>query len=213
MFWRKNQNLYRRGILNLVLLLVIIFTLLIFAVWVGYNMGVNAAEGLTRKSEQSAILPSSGTKPVYLTAISLSENAGLSQASGIAKINQGEGLIEIDVIVPDGKQLPENAVLEGWLVDAGEKGGLGKSSVSAADERYGTPLANPEFSQYLNNSPFPYSLGRLSWRPDRGSFYKFFRADNSYSSYDAVMITLESDGNQGDYDPRPGTPILVGKIE
>jgi hypothetical protein len=35
----------------------------------------------------------------------------------------------------------------------------------------------------------------------------------NFSPYDAVVITLESDGNTIEgFDPRPGTPVLAGEI-
>ena len=150
MFWRRKNNSYRRGLVNLILLLVIIFSLLIFSVWLGYNLGINASEGIGQRFESKEPISLSDSREVLLSAISLAENAGLSQASGIARLNSLSGEIEIDVIVPAGKLLPEKQVLQAWLVDAGQDGGLGKTSVSAGDERYGTPFANLDFSGKIN---------------------------------------------------------------
>src|SRR3989338_10144916 len=160
MFWRKNNNSYRNGLVNLILLLVIIFGLIIFASWLGYNLGINASEGIGRRTESAAVFSPADSREVFLSAISLAENAGLSRASGIAKLNSEAGRIEIDVILPDGKTLAEKEILEAWLVDAGQDGGLGKTSVSGQDERYGTPFANLDFSNKINSSPFAYSLGK-----------------------------------------------------
>lgn len=213
MLFKKNYHSYRNGVINLVLLLLIIFALLAFAAWLGYNIGVNAAEGLPDSLKTAEIIGAGGKAEIYLTAISLAENVQLSQASGIARINAEQGRAEIDVILPEGKSLPQGATIEAWLVDAGKEGGLGSTSVSAADERYGTPFANVDFSDKINSAPFAHSLGQLQWRQERGSFYKFTSSNNGFLPYDAVMITLEADGNQGNYDPRPGTPILIGEIK
>ena len=99
------------------------------------------------------------------------------------------------------------------MVDAGKLGGLGETSVSDADQQYGTPYANVSFSNSVDDVPYAFSLGTLMWDELRESYYMFFEAKDNLSPYDAVMITIESDSNGINYDPRPGTPIMIGEIK
>lgn len=200
----------RSGSINTVLLVTIGIALFALVAWLGYNAGLNAAEGLVDELPPAERLAAG--VDTYLTSISLAENAGLELASGVATIDASAGRLLLDVVLPDGVTLPEGAVLEGWLVDAGTAGGLGQTSASEEDQRYGTPFANVDFTASVASAPYALSLGALSFRPERGSFHLFYETANNFTPYDAVMVTLESDGNGHDYDPRPGTPMLIGEI-
>lgn len=200
----------RRGYINIILLVIILLALLVLVSWLAYQAGGNAAEG--RLGGLTASRAIGGGVTVPLTTISLAQNANLSRATGAASIRREEGTVEIDAVLADGVSLPEGSVLAGWLVDAGKLGGLGEASVSEADQRYGTPFANVDFSGRVDDAPYALSLGALAWDSVRGSLYLFYAGGTALAPYDAVMVTLESDGNRGNFDPRPGTPILIGAI-
>jgi len=196
--------------LNIILLVIILLALLVLVGWLGYQAGGNAAEGrLGNFSSPKIILK--GTS-VTLTPISLAQNASLQKTTGVASISQEESKVEIDVVLAEGIALPEGSVLQAWLVDAGKLGGLGKASVSDADQKYGTPFANIDFNERVNDAPYAVPLGQLSWDSIRESLHLFYEGNVILNPFDAVMVTLESDGNINNYDPRPGTPILIGSI-
>jgi len=199
----------RRGYLNVILLLVIILSLMALSAWVSYNTGLNASE---KVEPQVNNMVGADAMETNLTSISLAENANLQRASGLALVDKTAGNLEVDVILPEGAAIPEGSVLAGWLVDAGKLGGIGESSVSAEDQKYGTPYANVDFSESSDNMPFALSLGTLLWSEERASYYLFYKTHDLLNPYDAVMITLESDANINNYDPRPGTPVLIGEI-
>ncbi len=150
---------------------------------------------------------------VKLTPTPLAKNAGLEAASGFADVDDEKGIVKTTVILAPGTKLPAGSVLEGWLVDAGRKGGPGMSHASDGDQKYGPAFGNPEFAALSRDIPYALSTGIL--RPRAGSprtFIGSFRIDNKLTPYNAVVVTVESDGNQGAYDPRPGTPVLAGEI-
>jgi len=200
----------KRGYLNILLLIAIVMALLALIGWLGYNIGRNAFEGSIRQESQKTILNS---VQVPLVAISLAQNANLQKTTGSARIGAEEGKVEIDILLAENISLPERSSLAGWLVDSGKLGGLGESSASQADQQYGTPFANVDFSKYVDNAPYALSLGNIIWDSERGTWHLFFEANNKLGPYDAVMITIESDSNTGNFDPRPGTPILIGEIK
>ena len=200
----------RRGYLNIILLVIILLALLALVSWLAYQAGGNAAEG--RLGVLTASRAIAGGVTVPLTTISLAQNANLSRTTGAARVGSEEGKVEIDAVLADGVSLPEGSVLAGWLVDAGKLGGLGAASVSELDQKYGTPFANVDFSGRVDDAPYALALGDLARDSARESLYLFYEGGSSLLPYDAVMVTLESDGNAANYDPRPGTPILIGAI-
>ncbi len=200
----------RRGYLNIILLGIVLAALMALIGWLAYQAGGNAAEG--RLGDVAAPRVILKKTDVVLTTISLAQNADLERTTGAARIGKEEGKVEVDVALAERAALPEHSVLHAWLVDAGNLGGLGQSSVSEADQQYGTPFANIDFSSRVSDAPYALSLGELLWNPGRESLYLFYESNVSLEPYDAVMVTLESDGNAAAYDPRPGTPILIGAI-
>jgi hypothetical protein len=201
----------RRGYLNIILIIIILLALFVLVSWLAYNAGTNVAEGRGTDSDTVKII--SNPLEVGLTTISLAQNAQLQRTTGAAKVGREESLVEIDILLEDNAVIPEGSVLAAWLVDAGKKGGLGETSVTDLDQQYGTPFANVNFSGNVDDAPYALSLGTLAWNTTRGSFHIFYNGNDSLVPFDAVMVTLESDGNNGNFDPRPGTPILIGEIK
>lgn len=152
-----------------------------------------------------------GGKPLVVTlaADASAANAGLQNSSGVALLQESLGQVHVTVDL-GGAQLPAGTVLEGWVVDAGLLGGPGTTSVSDDDELYGTPFDNSTFDEMVENAPYALSTGVLE---KQGNGYAVnFRVNNNLSPYDAVVVTLESDGNGQDYDPRPGSIVVAGPI-
>ena len=199
----------RKGYINIILIVIVLAALLVFVSWLGFNIGRNAYSSEEMNKAPEIIID--GTD-VPLTTISLAQKAQLHLSTGIAKIGIVEGKVEIDVLLGEGAQLPEGSILAGWLVDAGNLGGLGEKSVSELDQQYGTPFANVDFSKKVDDAPYAMYLGKLTWDTLRESLHLFYEVNDILTPYDAVMITLESDGNNANFDPRPGTPILIGQI-
>jgi len=150
---------------------------------------------------------------VKLSPTPLAKNAGLQGATGFADVDADKGTVTISVQLAAGTKLPAGSVLEGWVVDAGRKGGPGMSHASEKDQTYGPAFGNPEFAVLSRDLPYALSTGILRLRAGSSRTYvSNFRFDNTLAPYNAVVITLESDGNKSTYDPRPGTPVLAGEI-
>lgn len=153
-----------------------------------------------------------GERRVMLMTSPLAPNAGLQNASGFADIDVAGGRVEFAVMLPAGQSLPAGSALEGWVVTAGSKGGPGPSTASDADQKYGPAFGMAELSKSVREVPYALSTGLLRRIGDTQVYYGRFMIDNPLTPYAAAVVTLESDGNTGIYDPRPGTPVLMGKI-
>jgi hypothetical protein len=148
---------------------------------------------------------------VTLAPTGLAAGAGLGNSSGTARVQMQQGTVII-VVDLNGDELPEGSVLEGWVVDPGFDGGPGGSgvtSVSDEDEVYGTPFGDANIDMLVDDAAYALSTGVLK-RLGNDTYQVIFRIENNLSPYNAVVVTLESDGNGDNYDPRPGTPVLAG---
>ncbi|MBE0688941.1 MAG: hypothetical protein IH587_02315 [Anaerolineae bacterium] len=149
---------------------------------------------------------------VNFGATPFAEGAGLAGVTGSAFVQGGDGYISIK-LQPNGATLPEGSVLEGWVVDAGRNGGPGVTNVSAADQTFGAPFGDLAFDVLVGAAPYALSTGVLSADEMGDWVVSFHIANYNFSPYDAVVITLESDGNAGTgWDPRPGAPVFVADI-
>ncbi len=124
-----------------------------------------------------------------------------------------KGDVEITVNLPEGKSLPKGSVLEGWVSTAGNAGGPGKSTASESDEKYGPAGGSEKMSKMANDGAYALSTGILAQQGDSQTYVGHFHIDNELTPYAAVAVTIETDGNKGDYDPRPGSPFLEGMIK
>jgi|GEM_PF-949301 len=139
--------------------------------------------------------------------------AGLQGATGFANVDVKKGTVDFTVMLAEGTSLPAGSVLEGWLVTAGRKGGPGTSTASERDQKYGPAFGMKEVAATSRDIPYALSTGVLKRQGDGRTYSGRFKIDNDLSPYAAVTVTLESDGNRGAYDPRPGTPFMDGMIE
>lgn len=138
--------------------------------------------------------------------------AGLQAATGSAEVDVKSGTVDITVKLAEGSKLPAGAVLEGWLSTAGRKGGPGKSTASEADQKYGPAFGMKDLAVISRDLPYALSTGVLKRQGDGRTYEGRFKIDNELTPYSAVAVTIESDGNKGRYDPRPGTPLMDGMI-
>jgi hypothetical protein len=149
---------------------------------------------------------------VVLEATPLAEGAGLVRVTGSAAVYSESGTLDVTINL-NGAALPEGAVLEGWVVDAGLDGGPGTSSVTDNDEQFGTPFGDAAFDAFVESAPYALGTGVLYDNMDGTLTLSYHIPAYNFSPYDAIVITLESDGDTtGGFDPRPGTPVLSGAI-
>jgi hypothetical protein len=152
-----------------------------------------------------------GAVNVALGTTPFAEGAGLAAVTGSAFVQSGDGYVQI-TLQPNGAALPDGSVLEGWVVDAGVNGGPGTTNVTLDDQAYGAPFGDLAFDVLVSAAPYALSTGLLAEDAD-GNWSLTFQVPNyNFSPYDAVVVTLESDGNASGWDPRPGTPIFAGGI-
>lgn len=152
-------------------------------------------------------------KEVQLKAKPNAGKVGLEAVTGVANVDVEKGDATITVTLPEGKSLPQGSVLEGWLSTAGDAGGPGRSTSSKKDEKYGEAGGKAELAKLASQAPYALSTGVLSHNGDSQTYVGHFHIDNELTPYSAVAVTLESDGNTGSYDPRPGSPLLDGMIK
>ena len=153
---------------------------------------------------------------VELNPTPLAANAGLELATGSAIFHGDHAGIDFFIDL-NGSRGPQGClVLEGWVVDAGLFGGPGVSNASASDEAHGPPfgdIAMVGLNAAVEAAPYALSTGVAA---DMGN--GMLGAGHeipgyNFDPYDAFVVTLESDCNDEGFDPRPGTPVLIGMIE
>ena len=166
----------------------------------------------------------------------------IGQVSGFVKIRsnlllggKSTARVVVDRISADiERELDRGDQLEAWLVDAGVAGGLGVNSVDTNDAAYvnspsfsgrktdagftvndenGNPvtLANVPFINIVEAMPYALSLGTLK-KNKQGAYVLSYDTRNNLSAFDEIMITIETGGNLGDYDPRPGSQVGSGEL-
>lgn len=137
----------------------------------------------------------------------------LISASGTAFLYVNDGVVLIHM-QPNGAVVPEGTVLEGWLVDMGKVDDPYASEASYRDQIHGPSFGDPIMDILISAAPYARSVGLLT-EDETGNWSLEFHIPNSpyLTPYDLVWITAESDGNSGDWDPRPGTPIFYGVID
>ncbi|MCY3946947.1 MAG: hypothetical protein OXF44_11770 [Anaerolineaceae bacterium] len=140
------------------------------------------------------------------TATQFAEEAGLGEVKGFAFFDSDGARLFIN-LSPDGASLPEGTVLEGWVVDVGRFAGSGYNA-SVADQTYGPPFGDLAMDVLVSAAPYALSTGVLQLDTEGNWSLDFHIPNYNFSPYDVVVITAESDGNAGDWDPRPGAPFF-----
>lgn len=168
--------------------------------------------GLLAVSASTAIaMPKMGMmmnrQRVMMMPLPPAKMAGLQKATGYADVNAKTSTLKLSVTLPRGAKLPANTVLEGWLSTAGKK------TASSRDEKFGPAFGKADLAMKLSQTPYALSTGLLRRVGNSRTYVGRFHIDNPLTPYGAVAVTLESDGNRGVYDPRPGTPLMAGPIK
>lgn len=135
------------------------------------------------------------------------KNAGLQNATGRADVNVRGGTVDLTVHLAPGTSLAKGTVLEGWLSTAG------RDTASEADQKYGPAFGKSDVAAKSRQIPYALSTGLLHRVGKSRTYVGHFHIDNTLTPYGAVAVTLESDGNVGNYDPRAGTPFMGGMIK
>lgn len=139
-----------------------------------------------------------------LQSLPWAEKMGIKPQGQEIKLSKAYGKSWITLNFDTPPELPVGAVLEAWLVDY--------DSRSAHDKQSG-PAEAP-----WDEEDFVFSLGKLLEQPrnpdqpESRSYTSVMSANTPMATFDAVLITLETDGNEENYDPRPGIPLFMEKL-
>ncbi|MCY4022066.1 MAG: hypothetical protein OXF32_01310 [Anaerolineaceae bacterium] len=163
-----------------------------------------AGEALAHGEDEEPV--SGATHISAFTATQFAEEAGLGEVKGFAFFDSDGARLFIN-LSPDGASLPEGTVLEGWVVDVGRFAGSGYNA-SVADQTYGPPFGDLAMDVLVSAAPYALSTGVLQLDTEGNWSLDFHIPNYNFSPYDVVVITAESDGNAGDWDPRPGAPFF-----
>lgn len=144
---------------------------------------------------------------IRMLAFPPAKNASLQDATGRADVDVKGGTVDLKVQLAPGTSLPEGTVLEGWLSTSG------KETASEADQKYGPAFGKKDVAEKSRAIPYALSTGLLHRVGKSRTYVGHFHIDNNLTPYGAVAVTLESDGNMGNYDPRAGTPFMGGMIK
>lgn len=68
-------------------------------------------------------------------------------------------------------------------------------------------------AKLASEGPYALSTSVLTRQSDSQTYVGHFHIDNQLTPYAAVAVTPESDGNKGNYNPRPGSPLLDGMLK
>ena len=144
---------------------------------------------------------------IRMMAFPPAKNAGLQDATGSADVDVKGGTVDLKVELAPGTSVPKGTVLEGWLSTSG------KDTASDADQKYGPAFGKKDVADKSRAIPYALSTGVLHQVGHSRTYVGHFHIDNELTPYGSVAVTLESDGNKGNYDPRAGTPFLGGMIK
>jgi hypothetical protein len=149
---------------------------------------------------------------IRLEAAALAESAGLAGISGRAFVLIEQGAVEVEVELPEGVTLPEGTAMEVFIADGGRGGNFGTPNAHRLDNAFGAVENNEYVSAVADVIPYATGLGNLV-QDDNGVYrVQMHFPAYAFRVYDVIMVTLESDGNRGNYNPRAGTPMLVGAL-
>jgi hypothetical protein len=174
-----------------------------------------AMVGLSKDDKEmltQAGMMAAGERRIKMMTAPTAATAGLQNATGWADVDVARGKVELVVMLPEGAQLPANTALEGWLSTAGRKGGPGPSTASERDQKFGPAFGMADLASQSRDIPYALSTGLLRRVGNSRTYVGRFHIDNPLTPYAAIAVTLETDGNMGAYDPRPGSPLMDGMI-
>ena len=160
---------------------------------------------------------------------------GISGLATINPSNKAGKMSTVHVVIDRLSSDIENILLgsdmlEAWLVDHGTGSNLSKSSASVLDNdnsfedgataanftvlniaQNAVNIADVAYITLIEAAPYALSLG--SFKKDaNGDYILDYKTRNSLKPYDYLMVTIESGGNEGNYDPRPGGQVAQSDL-
>lgn len=181
--------------------IVISLILIVLAGGLAYNLGQANPFEPTPQGSTFALKPTE-----------LAQKTHLDGATVSALTNLNNGYVKV-TIHPDSEFIfPQGATIEGFLVDAGTVGDFGTSSETVLDEFYGVTLSNGDADGHYDQIPYALSIGRVKQDPKTKDYTIELNVQNTLIPYDRVVLTLESDADRLDYDPRPSAIIYSADI-
>lgn len=181
--------------------IVICVVLIVLAGGLAYNLG--QSRPFTPKPEGTTL---------KLAPTDIAKNTHLDGAEVTSLVNLANGYVRLDIHPDANFIIPQGSSLEAFLVDAGTVGDFGTSSETTVDEFYGPSLSNKDADDLLDKAPYALSIGRIKQDTKTKDYYIEFNIQNSLIPYDRIVLTLESEGDRIDYDPRPGAVIFQAEI-
>lgn len=173
------------------------------ALWLG-EINSSNEEITMERIPNSMVVMHGDTEINSLTPTSFAENSNLIPSSQSIKLSKAYGKSWIILNYDTAPKLPKGAVMEAWLIDY--------DSANNADKEIGESLVN------WDQASFAFSLGKLLEQPvnpespEQRSYVSIMSADMPMTGFDEVVITLETDGNEGNYDPRPGIKLFGAQL-
>jgi hypothetical protein len=181
--------------------IVISLILVVLAGSLAYNLGQSNPFKAAPQGASLQLQPTDVAKKLYLDT-----------ANTETLININNGYVRVVIHPDENFILPQGATIEGFLVDAGTAGDFGVSSETVEDEFYGQTLSNGDVDILYDKVPYALSLGRVKQDAKTKDYSIEFNFQNSLMPYDRIVLTLESDTQRIDYDPRPGAILFQAEI-
>ncbi len=181
--------------------IVICILLVILAAGLAYNLG-----------QANPFVPVPVGDVVKVEPTDLAKKLKMDNADVHVVLNLNNGYANVEITPKDGFVMPAGATIEAYLVDGGTVGDFGTSSETKADEFYGQTLSNGDVDTLYDQIPYALSFGRIK-REDKTNRYAItYNVQNTLTPYDQIVLTLESDTERSDFDPRPGAVLFRGSI-
>ena len=155
---------------------------------------------------------------IEVTPTKVAADLGLDKVKPEVYINRelGQAKIKITLSKEQREPLPENAMFKAWVIDNGK--GEANSSASTSDTKQGRSFTELMTEGEYDALPFSQPLGAFAFdkvpkENEEVNYIISLRYNNNFVPYDKFMITIESDINAKDLNPRPGTPVWMGDID
>lgn len=181
--------------------IIISLILIVLAGGLAYNLG-----------QANPFKPTPQGATIALKPTELAQKTHLDGATVSALTNINNGYIKVTIHPDSGFIIPQGSTIEGFLVDGGTIGDFGTSSETASDEFYGATLSNGDVDSHYDQVPYALSIGRVKQDTKTKDYTIEFNVQNTLIPYDRVVLTLESDVDRLDYDPRPSAIIFSAEI-
>ncbi|MFC1640841.1 hypothetical protein ACFL2D_02195 [Patescibacteria group bacterium] len=196
---KKEREIPEKGSLFVTILIAII--LIAIAAIIGYNFG-----------QVHPVEEKQGGQELYFRPTKLGKELHLNDSEVSSRGNLQKGWIDITIQPGEGFVMPEKTHIEAFAVEGGEPFGI--SSESPADEAFGKTLSHDLVDEAYDINPYALSLGKMLKQFDgtNTTYTLSFEYQHSFVPYDIFVLTLESEKNKYDYDPRPAAIIYKADV-